>query len=234
MMPDNCPPWIDPGKAFRLIVSCASYKANLEYGFVDIVEQAHDLWLDLSSGYSLAKFAEDMVAITIWGPSQQLAVWGVDPESRSEWRVTSDSHLMQMIDARLGEKLMYLSVEVVDKADNVADTCSSPNTGDIIDWDALTIIPEGDLDGDATVLLDEDKLFEAMGFKAAYEKAAEAMGEVPIPALPNEIQCDMREAAMPVDDIDAAEPSVDWDRDNPNISVGAVYPCMVDFRLALK
>ncbi|WVZ98256.1 hypothetical protein U9M48_043721 [Paspalum notatum var. saurae] len=264
MMPDNCPPWIDPGKAFRLIVSCATYKANLEYGFIDIAEQGHDFWVDLSSGYSLTKFAEDMAAVTIWGPSQQLVVWGVDPESRSEWRVTSDSHLMEMIDARLEDKVMYLSVEVVAKegyksapssssahyhsavsngeqclADsigfNVADTCSSPNTGDIIDWDALTIIPEGDLDGDATILLDEDKFFEAMGLKAADELAAgDAMGEVPIPAVPNEIQAEMIEAAMLVDDIDAAEPIIDWDRDNPDISVGAVYPCMKDFRLAVK
>jgi hypothetical protein len=33
---------------------------------------------------------------------------------------------------------------------------------------------------------------------------------------------------------DPEEPILDWDRDNPDMSVGTMYPNMVEFRLALK
>ncbi|RLM58648.1 hypothetical protein C2845_PM18G01300 [Panicum miliaceum] len=32
MEPSGCPPWIDPGNAFRLVAKSEKFKANLEYG----------------------------------------------------------------------------------------------------------------------------------------------------------------------------------------------------------
>jgi hypothetical protein len=105
------------------------------------------------------------------------------------------------------------------------DTCNSPvqpeQTGFVIDWSTLTIEFESQLDGDAVEPLDEDKLFEAMGFNEADEKAAEKDTEDPaIPVEPMGIHEGLREAAIPVDDVDPAEPVMDWDRDFPDMSVG--------------
>ena len=57
---------------------------------------------------------------------------------------------------------------------------------------------------------------------------------MPIPTMIEEMQSGMAEAAVLVDDIVAEEPMFDWDRDNPDMSVGICYPSMEDFRLAVK
>jgi hypothetical protein len=49
-----------------------------------------------------------------------------------------------------------------------------------------------------------------------------------------EMQEDMAEASVPVDDHADFEPMFDWDRDNPDMSVGVSYPSMDDFRLAVR
>ncbi|CAO2161156.1 unnamed protein product [Urochloa humidicola] len=116
MIPSECPPWIDPGNAFRIVVKCAAYKALLEYdGNLDMDEQYHDVWVDINSGYNLDSFVIDMAAKIIWGPSQELAVWAVDSDSAAEWKIRKNEHFEKMIKSRLSEKLAYVIVEVVDK-----------------------------------------------------------------------------------------------------------------------
>ena len=44
----------------------------------------------------------------------------------------------------------------------------------------------------------------------------------------------MNEAAMNVDDTIEEEPMYEWDRDNPNMSVGISYPSVDEFRLAVR
>ena len=44
----------------------------------------------------------------------------------------------------------------------------------------------------------------------------------------------MSEAGVHVDDNEATEPIMDWDRDNPDMAVDTIYPSMVDFRLAVR
>lgn len=97
-----------------------------------------------------------------------------------------------------------------------------------------TICGRPEQDGDAHVLVDESELFEAMGFKAADERATEAGVEAAIPTIPAEIEQDMRDAAILVDDAEPSEPVLDWDRDDPDMSEGTHYPSMVEFRLAMK
>ncbi|OQU81486.1 hypothetical protein SORBI_3006G065850 [Sorghum bicolor] len=82
---------------------------------------------------------------------------------------------------------------------------------------------------------DEDAVFEAYGFKAA-EEAATASGpeEVPIPSIPTEIQQEMKDTALHADDKATAEPIIDWDRDNPAMDVGPIYPLMPEFGLAVR
>jgi hypothetical protein len=55
---------------------------------------------------------------------------------------------------------------------------------------------------------------------------------VPIPAISAEIQEDMNEAAINVDNTVDEEPLYEWDRDNPDMSVGTCYPSMKELRLA--
>ena len=92
------------------------------------------------------------------------------------------------------------------------DACSSPehtkSDDVVIDWSAFTILPEENLDGDATILVDEEQIYEAMGFKAADEGIAGADGppEILVPEIPPEVEKEMEAAAIPVDDNEATEP----------------------------
>ena len=126
-------------------------------------------------------------------------------------------------------------------AEGTGDTCSSspPSVpADIpepVDWANLIILPDVNDDGDATVAVDEDKVYEAMGFKAADERAEEAAREaIPIPTMTAEMQQDMSEAVVLVDDNVEEESMFEWDMDNSDMSVGTCYPSMDDFRLAVR
>ncbi|CAL4915590.1 unnamed protein product [Urochloa decumbens] len=134
------------------------------------------------------------------------------------------------------------SGSVPENVEGTGDTCSSPPSHpsmpeDIaveVDWANLIIQQEVEADGFATAAVDEDEVYEAMGFKAADERGEAATREaevVPIPTLTAEMHRDMAEAAVPVDDNAEDEPMFDWDRDNPDMSVGTCYPSMHDFRL---
>ena len=124
-------------------------------------------------------------------------------------------------------------------AEGIGETCTSPAEDDeervVVDWAILTIIPEADEDGDTREIADEELLYVTMGFKAADERAEKvAREEIPIPAMPSDLHTAMDEAAIPVDDRDPTEPVMDWDRENPDMSVGTHYPCMDDLRLAVR
>jgi hypothetical protein len=123
-------------------------------------------------------------------------------------------------------------------AEGVGDTFTSPPQPieEIApkDWSLLTIITEEeDKDGDVNAIADEEVVYEAMGFREADERGG-GTEEIPIPAMDSDLQRAMDEAAIPVDDKDPTEPVYDWDRDNPDMSVGTHYPCMSDLRLAVR
>ncbi|CAN6310102.1 unnamed protein product [Urochloa humidicola] len=213
---DGCPIWIDPGNAFRLVVKVPKYVADGEYGLVEITDQEHELWLDSSQEYSLAKFRDDMATKIIWGPSQTLSVWVVDTDTVSEWKIRRDEHFQQLIKDRCNDRLAVLVVEVVSKHDHAGngsssvrsssgvtsahgsgvaadgqgkvgagntelsgvhvdvegsgDTCSSPppfvpDEAAAVDWAELIIHQEANEDGEAKKAADEDRVYEAMGFK---------------------------------------------------------------------
>jgi len=72
-------------------------------------------------------------------------------------------------------------------AEGACDTFTSHDNSQqpefVVDWSTLTIIPEEDQDGEIHTLVDEDVVFEAMGFKAADERA-EAAARAAIPDIP--------------------------------------------------
>lgn len=214
-----------------------------------------------------------MASIIIWGPSQQLVIWGVDQESSFEWKVTSNEQFVKMVNARWDVKTVFLCCEMVEKdgykkgssyttatsaqssaagtsgvknagnqCEAVRETCSSPpdhppdeyHGPEDIDWDTLVIVNEEEELGDANVpLVNEEAMYELLGFQEA-DEAAQAEAEATIPLRTAEQEAEMREAEIAVDGHDPCEPLVDWDRDNPDMSVGTVYPCMVDFKMAVK
>nr|TKV95538.1 hypothetical protein SEVIR_9G370200v2 [Setaria viridis] len=115
MEPDDYPPWIDPGNAFRIVVKVEKYKANAEYGIVNMDEQQHVLWVDRCSGYNLDKFEVDMASKIYWGSSQTLSVWSVDVDSEAEWKIRRNVQFESMIKHRWNEGLTNVRVQVVDK-----------------------------------------------------------------------------------------------------------------------
>ena len=115
---------IDPGNAFRLVVKVAKFIADGEYGVVDMAEQQHEIWMDRNCHYSLAQFHEDLATKIIWGPSQTLAVWVLDQDTGSEWKIRRDEHFDQMIRDRWDERLAVMAVDVVRK-DGYSDNAGS-------------------------------------------------------------------------------------------------------------
>jgi len=114
------------------------------------------------------------------------------------------------------------------------DACSSPELVPFIDWGDFTILPDEELDGDATELVDEELLFEAMGLGDDADGRAKSSKEIPVPEIPPELQAEIDAAAIPVDDNGANEPLFFYDRDNPEMTVGTLYPSMPEFRLAVR
>ncbi|CAN6310721.1 unnamed protein product [Urochloa humidicola] len=262
----DCPPWIDPGSAFRLVVKVASYAADVEYGLVEMAEQQHEIWFDRNNQYSLAQLHEDLAGKFIWGPSQTLSVWVVDESTGSEWKLRRDDYVEQMIKDRWVERQARLAVDVVRKdmstnngssagskgdcasavtndGEGFGDTNSSPPHAEQalleLDWSTLVIQEDPNEDGLAKELVNEDHLYEALGFKLPEETEEEEeeqafTEEMPIPDMSAEMEADMNEAAVNVDDTADEEPMYEWDRDNPDMNVGTCYPSMVELRLAVK
>ena len=84
--------------------------------------------------------------------------------------------------------------------------------------------------------MDEEQIYEAMGFKAADEGIAGADGplEILVPEIPPDVEEEMEATTISVDDNEATEPLFFYDRDNPDMSIGTLYPSMPQFRLAVK
>jgi hypothetical protein len=122
-----------------------------------------------------------------------------------------------------------------ENAKGLGDTCSTSEEGkaegNIVDWSTLTILPHEDCDGEANAVVIEDHIYEAFSFKAADEAAAD---EMPIPNIPAEVEAEMNEATIPITDDLQDEPVFTWDRDNPDMSVGTLYPCKNDSRMAVR
>jgi hypothetical protein len=73
---------------------------------------------------------------------------------------------------------------------------------ELVDWSQLTIISDPEQDGEPYVLADVETLFEAMGFKAADERVAQAIEEeIAIPVIPEDVLHDMNEAGVDVHDM---------------------------------
>ncbi|KAJ1255469.1 hypothetical protein BS78_K214700 [Paspalum vaginatum] len=228
-----------------------------------MAEQEHELWINCSGAYNLDKFREDMSALIIWGTSQAIDVWVVDSDSDAKWKLRRNEHFEKMLQSRLNDRFAKLVVEVITKDgydpkissggskatsgvtsqavpgstsdEGFGDTHTSPIDMEFteIDWDSLVIMPEPDEDGDPKVLVEEDRIYEAMGFMEPDDRQQQRETREETAAEVN-IEEEMREAGVDVNDTAVEEPVQDWDMENLDVSVGSVYPCMHDFRMALR
>lgn len=78
-------------------------------------EQDYDWWVDISSGYNLDKFHDEMASKIIWGPSQEIRVWGLDTEIGTECKLTTNEEFGQWMNSMLDDKLVEFGVEVIYK-----------------------------------------------------------------------------------------------------------------------
>lgn len=106
---------IEPGNAFRVVLKVAKYATDAKYGLVEMAEQEHELWLDRSREYSLAQFYDDVASKNIWGLSQTLAIWVLDWDTGSEWKIRRDEHWQQMLKDKWDERMTYIAVKDVTK-----------------------------------------------------------------------------------------------------------------------
>jgi hypothetical protein len=101
---------------------------------------------------------------------------------------------------------------------------------EVIDWDALEIIETLDEEGRLQVASDE-QLYSALGFNAQEEVAGK--GRMVAPRIPH-IDIHDDGAAIPVDDNIPDERVIDYDSDNPEFKLGALFPSMEKFSLAVR
>jgi hypothetical protein len=101
---------------------------------------------------------------------------------------------------------------------------------EVIDWDALEVIETLDEEGRMQVASDE-QFYNALGFNHHDEMAGR--GRMAAPTIPH-IDIDDDGAAIPVDDNIPDERVIDYDSDNPEFKLGALFPSMEKFRLAVR
>uniref|UniRef100_A0A0E0JQH6 Haem-binding uptake Tiki superfamily ChaN domain-containing protein n=1 Tax=Oryza punctata TaxID=4537 RepID=A0A0E0JQH6_ORYPU len=192
MEPTDCPLWIDPSNAFRIVIKCAKYVADLEYGMLEMADQNK----------------QDNL-----GVSQQIVVWGLDNDTSGEWKLETDKDLEQMMKSKWDVNMLEIGVEVVDKegyvsiqsapvdksnahcesrpvvatqmvnadpfpvcptehAENLEHAAEEPHIP--VDWNSLTICGRPEQDGDAHVLVDEAQLKRKTKAKVGRKKIKEA------------------------------------------------------------
>ncbi|CAN6274954.1 unnamed protein product [Urochloa humidicola] len=97
-----------------------------------------------------------------------------------------------------------------------------------IDWDSLQIVETHDEEG-RIALMSENQLCELLGFREEETTL--------VPA--EEINCRMDEhcvdgANIPISDALPSEMVISYDKDNPSMDLGTVYPSMEEFKMAVR
>ncbi|RLM65341.1 hypothetical protein C2845_PM16G20390 [Panicum miliaceum] len=175
---------IDPSNAFRVVVKCEKYNAILDYEKFMEDMAAKTIWgcgqklvvwgvdSDFGSEWKLTSNDEFMDLLhSRWAERlANMCVQVVEKDGHQDVGTTSSNA------AAASGVLGFGVTDAVEGGGGggVGDTCTSPDAAyGNVDWSTLTVIPEEANDDDMLALADEDKVFEAMGFKEADEKAAE-------------------------------------------------------------
>lgn len=78
----------------------------------------------------------------------------------------------------------------------------------------------------------EDEIIAEEAVARAVHKGKKKVPSIPV--IAPELEKEINEVVVPVNDVISNEPLRAWNRDNPEMKVGTVYPCMKDFRTAVK
>jgi hypothetical protein len=110
----------------------------------------------------------------------------------------------------------------------------------LIDWETLRIEENQDEEGRAEIV-DDDMMYELLGFRAEDEEADKARkaaskgsGQQNDDICQRNEKFDTAGAAIEVDDYLPGERAVVHDPNRPSMDLGTVYPNMKEFRLAVR
>jgi hypothetical protein len=134
----------------------------------------------------------DLKARLNWGSGQQHVIYEFDMSDGGERKLLNDAELSLAFSERMGDKKLFLFVDVEDKPtevfcsfvteaatsnvghDNVTGPINSSKEAFVshaIDWDSLESIPLGqDQIGAALPVMDEDAMYEFVGLMAEDER----------------------------------------------------------------
>jgi len=106
---------------------------------------------------------------------------------------------------------------------------------DLIDWDSLDIIPVGqDQVGAAVCVVDEEAMYEFLGLRAEDERVEKERAAAEEEAAEEIGAMDLDGAELPFDDHITGEEAAFYDREDPPMDAGTVYPSMEEVRAAVR
>ena len=100
-----------------------------------------------------------------------------------------------------------------------------------VDWDSLQTMETHD-DQDRNALLGENQMSDLLGFRE--EETHVDQGQMNEQGVGNELGVDNDGAAIPTSDVVPGEMVISYDKNNPSIEVGTLYPTIEEFKLAVR
>jgi len=234
--------------AFKLSVKVSQFPRVLDNGSSVLVPRQFDEWTVDAHSYSMKDLENDIAARVKWGSSQQIAIYEFDPNTGGEKILLDDKALSLALLERENRKKLFLYVDVQSKAvtevmSNVSiNNVSAPEQSnnevgdvDLIDWDSLDIIPVGqDQVGAAVCVVDEEAMYEFLGLRAEDERVEKERAAAEEEAAEEIGAMDLDGAELPFDDHIPGEVAAFYDREDPPMDAGTVYPSMEEVRAAVR
>jgi len=234
--------------AFKLSVKVSQFTRVLDDGSSVLVPRQSDEWTVNAHSYYMKDLENDIAARVKWGSSQQIAIYEFDPNTGGEKILLDDKALSLALLERENRKKLFLYVDVQSKAvtevmSNVSiNNVSAPEQSnnevgdvDLIDWDSLDIIPVGqDQVGAAVCVVDEEAMYEFLGLRAEDERVEKERAAAEEEAAEEIGAMDLDGAELPFDDHIPGEEAAFYDREDPPMDAGTVYPSMEEVRAAVR
>jgi hypothetical protein len=108
----------------------------------------------------------------------------------------------------------------------------------LVDWDLIQIQEEKEEEG-ITELCSEEQVYALLGLSREDEREEEmatdskSRADGPNASIVLDIE-GVEDVPMVVNDYILQETVMEYDKNNPSLDVGTIYPCMEDFRLAVR
>ncbi|KAL6661634.1 hypothetical protein ACP70R_001018 [Stipagrostis hirtigluma subsp. patula] len=216
--------------------------SRLELGTQDFIVEVHE-----TEGYSMCNLLADIANKTKWGTCQEPAFWYWDIEKRGLQVVATDDDLTMVFQKFQTQKIVSFVVEFpvkpaykssmtleakldklpVRRNPNLSRESSSPTESDSESGDEIEENVDPTWMEDDDIFMEDDEVFVSLGLRAEDEATRMNLGH-------DGVGFNGREADIFVNDSAENEPRFAVDKENPKIRQGETFPCMEDFRMALK